>query len=238
MIPKILHRVVPVVTTPLVEDYWREFRAMHPTWLLQTWRDPIDPSEFPILGHLFPACRTGAGLADLIRLEVLWHQGGVYVDSDCEPVRPLDPLLSHGFFIGQEQLGVCTNAVMGAEPEHPATRAYMDEVLRATPEAFRVERPDVVSGPVAASKALWLRPDVELLPPATFYPEPWVATLEEKRAPAGDIASASPETYLIHRWAGSWLPPLTPYRRLRRVARRYLRRPPTSGLPEVTSVNQ
>lgn len=101
MIPRILHRVVPEHTTADVETFWQRFREMHPTWELRTWRDPLNSEEFE-LGHLFGRCRRGAELADVVRLEVLHRYGGIYVDSDCEPWRPLDPLLHHSFFIGTE----------------------------------------------------------------------------------------------------------------------------------------
>ena len=108
--------------------FWAGFRRLHPDWELITWRDPLKAEDFE-LGTLFAKCRSGAELADLIRLEVLWRHGGVYVDADCEAVRALDPLLRYGFFIGTEDGRSLTNAVLGAEPAHPAIRAYMDAIV-------------------------------------------------------------------------------------------------------------
>lgn len=223
LIPRILHRVVPSRTTDQVEAYWGAFANLHPQWELRTWRDPLDPNDFPRLGRLFGLCTTGAGLADLVRLDVLWVYGGIYVDSDCEPVRPLDPLLGLGFFIGQQQWGICTNAVMGSEPCHPALDAYIRRICASAPAALATARPDVVSGPLAATKALLLRRDVALLPPEAFYAEPWEATMNSARLSAEELSTA--QTYVIHRWAGSWLPALSPYRRARRAARRFLKVP-------------
>ena len=92
-IPRILHRTVPKETTEQVEGWWDQLQALHPDWEAHTWREPINPDDFPLVGRLLDACQTGAQRADLIRLEVLYRFGGFYVDSDCEPFRPFDSLL-------------------------------------------------------------------------------------------------------------------------------------------------
>ncbi len=53
-----------------------------------------------------------------MRLEVLWHLGGVYLDSDFEPYRPLDSLLGGGpdrgtstLLVGPSGSGTCDKAM-------------------------------------------------------------------------------------------------------------------------------
>lgn len=92
-IPRILHRTVPAETTDEVEQWWAKFAEIHPGWEMRTYREPIDPSEWPLTGFLFDRCANGAQKAGLIRLEALFTFGGVYVDSDVEPFRSLEPLL-------------------------------------------------------------------------------------------------------------------------------------------------
>jgi hypothetical protein len=81
-IPRILHRTVPEVTSKQVEDWWQRFEELHPDWDLRTYREPIDPTDWPMTGDLFKRCQNGAQKAGLIRLEAVYTHGGVYVDSD------------------------------------------------------------------------------------------------------------------------------------------------------------
>ena len=84
MIPRILHRTVPAETAAEAEQFWAKAVALHPGWEHHTWRDPLDPAEFPITSPHWWRCMTGAQLAGLVRLEVLWNHGGIYIDSDVE----------------------------------------------------------------------------------------------------------------------------------------------------------
>lgn len=207
MIPKVIHRTVPAAIDPVVEGYWRELQRLHPGWELKTWRDPLSSEEFE-LGHLFERCRSGAELADLVRLEVLWRYGGIYVDSDCEPVASLEPLRRYPFFIGTEDGTHLTNAVMGAEPHHPAVRAYMDAILVEDRLSLDVSAA-VATGPVLATQVLADRSDVTVLPPEFFYPlPPSDDRIALERTSVKEVSTRF--TYLVHRWSYSWRPPETP----------------------------
>lgn len=132
--------------------------------------------------------------SNLVRLEALWVHGGVYIDSDVSFVRPLDPLLRHGCFLGFESKGLLGMAVIGAVPGHPAIRAALN-VMMAHVRAGgpRSTAPNVLT-PVFANRS-----DVTLLPEPAFYPVPYGST---------DIRqdwSADERVFALHHWHGSWL---------------------------------
>ncbi len=58
--------------------------------------------------------------ADILRLEILYRHGGVYVDADIDRMRPMDDLIA-----GRNFVGVClkpgrmTNTFIASVPEHP-----------------------------------------------------------------------------------------------------------------------
>lgn len=52
--------------------------------------------------------------ADYIRCYALFHEGGVYLDSDVEVKRDLSPLLKYPYFLGKENDGLWEAAVIGA----------------------------------------------------------------------------------------------------------------------------
>jgi hypothetical protein len=194
-IPRILHRTVPATTDPTVEAYWAAFEGLHPDWTMMTHRDPLDPSEWPLTSSHWGDAANGAQLADMIRLEALLRWGGVYVDSDVEPLRSLEPLLPLQAFAAWEDARCVPNAVMGAVPGHPAVRACLDEMLS------RIPGPTWEAGPGVLTEILPGRTDVLLLPPGAFFPYHY----REKERAGEDFRTTQPWAFVVHHWAGSWL---------------------------------
>ncbi len=170
MIPRILHRVVGRNPREDEERYWSELQAMHPGWEFRSWQDPLNLASFEY-GPEIKAARSGAERADIIRLEVLLREGGVYVDADCRPIRPFDSLLGHSLFIGTEDGARLTNAVIGCIPNHPGIREYL-EVIRTESRVHLAAPPNETTGPFLATRVLGTRTDITVLPPdsSIHYP--------------------------------------------------------------------
>lgn len=61
-----------------------------------------------------------AFLSDYVRLDVIYNNGGIYLDTDVELLRNLDDLLDCDGYIGMEQVGtVNTGQGFGAIRKHP-----------------------------------------------------------------------------------------------------------------------
>lgn len=195
-IPRILHRTVPVETSAEVEGWWAAFEKLHPGWTLLTHRDPLDPAEWPLTARAWGQCTSGAQLAGLIRLEALYRWGGIYVDSDVQPYRSLEPLLSLRAFAAWEDDKVVPDAVVGAEPEHPAIKACLDLALR------RIRKGAWASGPGVTTQVLPRRSDVLLLPPGSFYPVHYRDPERDRKMPSWQ---SEPWTFALHHYHGSWL---------------------------------
>jgi hypothetical protein len=224
-IPRILHRTVPEVTSAQVEGWWEQFGELHPDWDLRTYREPIDPVDWPMTGDLFERCQNGAQKAGLIRLEAIYTHGGVYVDSDVEPYRPLDPLLQCKAFAAWEDEKVVPDAVMGAVKEHPA---WLDLIGRAR-EAIEGGQDAWASGPGGTTEILPGRDDVLLLPPGAFYPAHYL-----EKARLGQ-SGGQPWVFLEHKWHHSWGTPAQHAANLKRQRIRPTVKPesPTIVMPEL-----
>lgn len=201
MIPPRLVRTIPAKVPAETEQMWEQACALHPDWDHVTYREPIDPAWFPFTSHLWALCQNGAQKAGLIRLEALLHAGGIYIDSDVELYRPLDPLTSLRAFAAWEDPSTVPDAVLGAEPGHPAIQKC---IALATAE---IQNPDNqgwrfawITGPGVTTAVLPGRDDVLLLPPASFYPYHYT----ERHRRHDD--HRSPWTFGAHHWAASWLP--------------------------------
>jgi hypothetical protein len=58
--------------------------------------------EGATLARSFAALRSPAARANLLRLVILWREGGIYLDTDTITVRDLGPLRRHHGFCGSE----------------------------------------------------------------------------------------------------------------------------------------
>lgn len=195
-IPRIFHRTVPEATSEQVEHWWTHFQQLHPGWEFRTWREPLDPTDWPLTGDLWDSCQNGAQKAGLIRLEALVTYGGVYVDSDVEPCRSFEPLLALAGFAAWEDETTVPDAVLGAEPAHPAFVLALEKaraVIQGGGDAWN-------SGPGVTTEVLPTRSDVLVFPPGAFYPHHY---LQKNRTKSND----GPWVFCRHHWHGSWLSP-------------------------------
>lgn len=163
MVPRILHQIW-LGPDPLPEDFarYREtWVAHHPAWEHRFWTEDDLPAGLR-RPEVYERLRMPAERSDILRLEVLWLEGGVYVDTDFECHRPLDPVIEGlDFFTAPlKPDGWINNAFIGSTPRHPILdRAlnevrprelygydkhatgprFLDTLLRDYPEAARLE---------------------------------------------------------------------------------------------------
>lgn len=201
MIPKLFHRIWlgPRPIPAYANVYWEAFQELHPDWGFLTWR------EYPYWGKLrsqFDESVTWAGRSGIMRWELLEHFGGIYVDTDEEPLRPFEDLLDHGVFLGEvlEPTGLYLGTgVIGCEPHHPAARAYIDGL----PARFHDEPEDESAwgkqswrvGPRFVTDLIGGREDVTRLPEIAFYPIPQGVPVKRPYPK---------EAYAVHHWAFDW----------------------------------
>jgi len=200
-IPRILHRVVPERLNADAERWWLQWGKLHPDWELMTHRDPLVPEEWPATAAYWQFAQNGAELADMVRLEALLRWGGVYVDQDVEPYRPLDSLLPLSAFAAWEDERVVPNAVMGAVPSHPAIQACLELLLD------RLDEPTWERGPGVTTRVLVGRDDVLLLPPGSFYAVHYRDPDRKRLMRDPGLRQRNPWAFGLHHYFGSWLPP-------------------------------
>ncbi len=161
--------------------------------------DPLDPADWPLTAPHWSKAANGAQFADLIRLECLLRWGGVYVDSDCEPIHPLEPLLNLQAFAAWEDERCIPNAVMGASQGHPAIRECLDLMLE------RLPGPTWPAGPGVTTAVLPWREDVLVLPPGSFYAVHYRDPERTSKMSDPNLRKRNPWAFVLHHYAGSWL---------------------------------
>ena len=120
MIPKIIHycwfggKPMPELALKCIAS-WKKFL---PEYELRLWNeDTFDINSVPYVKEAYEA-RKFAFVTDYIRLWALEREGGVYMDTDVEVVKPIDEFLTHDAFCGFESFdGI--NEVCGFLLEYP-----------------------------------------------------------------------------------------------------------------------
>ena len=191
MIPRIFHRVW-VGPAPLPEEYrgyGQTWLDHHPGWELRLWTDENLPEGFQ-RQEVYERLRQPAERSDMLIFEVLHREGGVYIDTDFECLRSIEPLLEGvEIFCAYSHPDRLNNAIMGSVAGHPLIAQGLRE-LRPRDTYGPVDKAG--TGPFFVTELFLGRPEVTLLGQELFYP----------RTP-----EAARGAYGIHHEGRSWKPP-------------------------------
>jgi inositol phosphorylceramide mannosyltransferase catalytic subunit len=193
-IPRVFHRIwLGPEPMPEAESAFGETWALHhPDWEHRLWGDD-DLPELGVPAEIVARAENPVELSDVARFHILARYGGVYVDTDFECLRPLDPLVKGlDAFAAFQRAGEVNTALLGAIAEHPAFCRAAELVI----ETFGRAPLPASSGPPFFTHLLWDFPEVTLFPPELFYPYLW--TEPERRH------EYFPDAYAVHHWAMSW----------------------------------
>lgn len=174
MIPKIIHGFWG---GPDMPDKFAMYRArwqdLHPEWRCILWT----PDRMPPLQNQDLYDRAAQisrepwqFRADVLRYEVLYTFGGVWVDMDFEPVQPLDALMGPSAWAAWEETNKwVSNAIMAAEPLHP----FIADLIENLPGSAHLPGGNTVkSGPQFITPYA-LDHGIDIYPRDYFYPFLW-----------------------------------------------------------------
>ena len=103
---------------PLPEDtlrYIESWRRHCPGYEIKEWNESnFNLDLFPYVREAYDAGKY-AFVSDVARLYALVTEGGVYLDTDVEVLRPFDKFLGHAAFSGFEDDRHVTTGILGAE---------------------------------------------------------------------------------------------------------------------------
>lgn len=204
MIPKIIHRVHIGPSQDFAEWCWDTSKKYNYDWEHVTHSNP-DSLEWEFVGKYLGMSPTFAYKSDLMRLELLYKYGGVYIDTDVEVIRSFNPLLQHdSAFAAWESTDTIGSAIIGSPP---GNKDVLDLIMYCV-GAIEIESNNGVIeygghlkmfSPSVLTKLWKCNKDVLLLQPESFYPYHWT----EKHRRYEDF-SVNHNTYAVHHWNASW----------------------------------
>ena len=208
MIPKVIHYCW-FGGNPLpwdVKKCIKSWKKHCPDYRIVQWNEHnFDVNSHPFMKAAY-AAKAWAFVSDYARLQIVYSNGGIYLDTDVELLKNLDFLLDHASFFGVQQsdLTVATGLGFGAETAHPAVHAMMAEYDRIQ---FDTDRRVELACPVLNTAALHrfgysysdnvqhLEGGVTIYPPQYFDPQ----------APGDTHDLTCQDSVSIHHYSNTWM---------------------------------
>jgi mannosyltransferase OCH1-like enzyme len=195
-IPHFFHTIWYGPKPDWFEEYVGSWHREHPHWKFCRWNEAGPPTSNRDIwdrAEEIAGDRAYQLQADVMRLDLLYEFGGVYIDADLYCQKPIDRLLPGvDCFAAWEDPGIwVNNAVMGATPKHPFIKQLVDNLAESVENGNG--RPNIISGPQFITKQLAkYDPGITILPKDYFYPYLW----DELDRDSEEF----PEAYAVHRW--------------------------------------
>lgn len=225
LIPRVIHYIwlgsKPMA--PLMDQWRAKWAELHPRWQIKVWREIPEVTAIPIprlayggevlesrLPDYLKRCPTIAKRSDVWRYDLLERLGGVYLDTDFDPLKDIEPIINDKTaFAGRcitkydwsknnpsgklkTEIGC---SIIGATPHHPWLRELFGNIEEQDPVA-----PLSLAFPYI-TEITTRHSDVHLFNTEVFYSVRWD---EYDHRQSHYIKTPPSEAYAVHRWSSLW----------------------------------
>ena len=206
-IPKILHycwfggKPKP----PLAEKCIRSWRKFCPDFEIREWNESnFDLEQIPAYVRQAYEAGRWAFVTDYVRLRALTEVGGVYLDTDVEIVRPLEPFLKHEAFAGFEHLERVQTGVLACGKGFPLFQeflAYYDTAVFRRPDGSMdtTTNVEILTG-ICRKKGLVFNDTFQVVDGLAVYPREVFCPVDYDTMKL----KKTRKTVTIHWFSGSW----------------------------------
>ena len=189
----------------LAEKCIKSWKKHCPDYEIVEWNESnIDISTAP--NYVRPAHAAGrwAFVTDYVRLKALTEMGGIYMDTDVELVKPLDPYLHHQAFAGFEHPQRVQTGLLACEPGFPLFReflAYYDHASFLKPDGTLDTTTNVqILTDLCREKGLVFNDCLQTVAGLTVYPREVFCPVDFDTK----LLKKTRKTVAIHWFSGSW----------------------------------
>ena len=196
MIPKKIHQIW--VGSPLPEKYKKfisNIKTLHENFEYKLWNDDDITKENFTNYDLICSTKCFAQKADIMRYEIVYKHGGIYLDIDFEIIKCLSDLLTADFVVCNEDSH--TNQYMSNS--FFASSVKNENLLRCIENIRSADFTlpvNVSTGPWFFRRFINFDENIKILPTITFYPKNWDEKHKEIKI--------TDEIYGIHHWDKNW----------------------------------
>jgi glycosyltransferase len=207
MIPKIIHYCwlsgdeFPDLIKKCVESW----KVKLPDYEIKCWNtDNFDVNICRYTKEAFQE-KKYAFVSDYVRLYALYHEGGIYLDSDIEVIKKFDDLLNNLAFTCFENNHSVAAWIFGSEVGNPIFKKFLDYYEG---RAFILDngKYDLTPNPVPITRicleeGLLLNGEKQMLANITIYPQEYFCPYNR----ATEELNITENTYSIHYFNGAWI---------------------------------
>lgn len=146
-----------------------------------------------------------AFLSDLVRLLVVYQNGGIYFDTDVEVIKtPNDMLICNAFYGFENNENICTGMGFGAEAKNKTVYSMINEYIKLVPD--KEGNFPIIKCPELNTKALLpyglkLNGKYQKLDGAEVFPYDYFNPYDD---PTGKL-NKTENTVSIHWYSKSWM---------------------------------
>ena len=110
----------------IAEKCIKSWKKYCPDYEIVCWNeDNFDLTQNRYMREAYEAGKW-AFVSDFARLKIIYDHGGIYLDTDVEIIKPIDPLLENNGFMGFDEKGiVATGLGFGAEAGNEIVGAFL-----------------------------------------------------------------------------------------------------------------
>lgn len=218
-IPQIIHQIWLGSSVPERFHQWMQSWAAWNGWEYKLWTDK-DIETFPLYNRkLYDQSQNYGEKADILRYEILFQEGGLYVDVDFECLQPeyfeylhrtldcyggIEPLLHIYGSQPNAKSPIIGNALLAAKPGHPLFKKLVEGLEQNVQQTSGL-CPILSTGPAYLSKCVMqylpsnMSEKIVFFPATYFFPSSYHCKHSSKEI------IVFPESAAIHYWVGSWI---------------------------------
>ena len=209
MIPKIIHycwfggNPIPEKDQKCI-DSWKKYC---PDYKIIRWDESnYDITKNHYMKEAYDAKKWGF-VPDYARLDIIYENGGIYLDTDVELVKNLDDLFeNHGFMGFEDHKCVNPGLGFGAEKNSPMIKNIMDSIYESRHFIKEDGSSDLTPSPqintyYLVSKGLSITDQMQNINGLTIYPTEYFCP---KSFVTGNIVLTK-NSYSIHHFNMSWI---------------------------------
>lgn len=166
-----------------------------PEYEIIEWNEKnLDLDKIAKENRFFAECRKRnlyAYMADYLRLRILYKEGGIYMDTDIQVVKPFEDLVDTDLLIGHASYGKIGTGFIGCEKGSPIIKRLLKFYEREIWDLELYIIPDILEYVFKKEKY-----DLKIYPKEYFSPVPFDQDFRDEMV--------TENTRVIHWYEGSW----------------------------------
>lgn len=213
-IPKIIHLIWLGGNRPEKFNFLLELiKEKNNDYVVKEWND--NNIDFTLINqNLFNLTENLGSKSDILRFELLYKYGGIYMDYDFLQIKNFDDLLNFDFFAGTDKNcpNEVWNSIVGSTPNNEICKKFLDGLENNTPiKHHEINRVMNETGPYYLTNLIYNNVwdyDISILKGDFFFPFPGSERHKIRNLSDGDIeyinSFKTENTFCIHLFTTTW----------------------------------